>query len=89
MEILKFLLSFLAEEYYDGKELPFLKLLEECDFDFTQALKRLDPKTIAPVLKDVMQMFSNKKPQDNSCGLNPILNVANGKIVYGLKGALS
>ena len=89
MEILQFLLSFLATEYANGKYEAIYKALEDSNFNFSEMLKKLDINAISPVIEEVGKIFSTKKPQDTSCGLNPIISIANKKIVTCLSDYLT
>ncbi len=89
MEILEFLLSFLANEYAGGKYEPIYKALKDTDFNFSEMLKKLDISALSPVIEEVGKIFSTKKPQETSCGLEPIIPVADKAIVSGLNEYLS
>ena len=85
MEILEFLLSYLASEYSGGKYEKLYNLLKENNFDFNLALPKLKLDTIAPIIPDVLGLFGKQKPQENaSCGIEPIKSFANNQIKQSL-----
>lgn len=86
MEILQFLLSFFLSEYGGGKFAPVFELLKENSFDIGKTLKSLDPKTVAPIVKDIFSSAQNKSPTVHvgSFGLSPVKNIADKEIVYTL-----
>ncbi len=85
MEILQFLLSFFASEYDGGKFEPIFNTLKENSFDIKKTLSSLDLKTVAPL---ILQTFKNSPSQTQPVWegekLNPIINVADKKIVSAL-----
>ena len=74
MEILQFLLSFLATEYAGGKYEQVYKALEESNFDFKEMLKKLSVEDLKPVIDGVKNVFKTENPQNNFRGLTPIKN---------------
>lgn len=89
MEILQFLLSFLATEYAGGKYEQVYKALEESNFDFKEMLKKLSVEDLKPVIDGVKNVFKTENPQKNFRGLTPINNIADEKIIEKLNEYLS
>ena len=65
MEILQFLLSFLAEEFGKGDFAPIVNFLKENSFDFEKILQNFSPIKLIPI---IAEWFSgkNKSPSANS-----------------------
>ena len=89
MEILQFLLSFLATEYAGGKYEQVYKALEESNFDFKEMLKKLSVEDLKPVIDGVKSAFKSENPREFSRGLAPINNIADEKIIEKLNEYLS
>ena len=83
MEILQFLLSFLANEYGQGKYKSLFELLQQNSFDIKSTLKNADLSTLAPVFMDFMsmQIKNSPHPVGESFGLLPLDNIADKKII--------
>lgn len=87
MELLQFLLSFLANEYGNGKFAPVLEALKQNSFDIPKTLKSLNPETIAPIVKEFFSSANKNNPTEYSGranGLSPVRNVADKNIIYAL-----
>ena len=89
MEILQFLLSFLADSYKDGKYKSLFNLLKENSFDLKRVIQNADLSSIAPMFMDFMSQ-NKSSPQTNgeSYGIKPIDNIADKKIVECLNSYL-
>lgn len=86
MEILQFLLSFFLSEYGGGKYAPVFELLKENSFDIGKTLKNLDPKKVAPIVKDIFSSAQKNSPTESvgHFGLSPVKNIADKEIVFAL-----
>lgn len=90
MEILQFLLSFLADGYKDGKYKQLFNLLKDNSFDLKRVVQNADLSTLAPMFLDFMSQSKNSpQPSGESYGIKPIDNIADKKIVECLNSYLS
>lgn len=83
MEILRFLLSFLVEEFgLDGVD--ELKSLLSGDVDFRTFLNGLTPEKLAPILRQAFSVNNNSPSETHSEGLTPIESIADKDIILAL-----
>jgi hypothetical protein len=89
MEILKFLVSFFANQ----KEFEGFKPLFDCflqgNMDFKSLLSKLDMQQVFQAIS-TFTSFANKNPQQNDfaggVGLSPIIDLADDKVLKALNG---
>ena len=86
MEILQFLAQLFANEQNSKIITPILELLKQNNFDLRKVLANVDPKTLAPIIKEFMSNMQNR-PTDSvrrNNGLSPISNIADKDIIFSL-----
>ena len=86
MEILQFILNFLANNLGNGQLSCIFDLLKQNDFDISKTIKNFNPDSLAPILNSFMNMQKNSHKEESysPCGLNPIAKIADKDIVYTL-----
>ena len=87
MEILRFLLSFLAKEYDGGKFSEIFNLMNKYDFDLKKVMENIKPEDLSPIMETFSQ---NKTPTETvgAFGLQPIKDLADKDVIYALNGYL-
>ena len=86
MEILQFLAQLFANEQNSKIITPILELLKQNNFDLRRVLANVDPKALAPIIKEFMSNMQNR-PTDSvrrNNGLSPISNIADKDIIFSL-----
>lgn len=86
MEILQFLAQLFSNEQNSKVLTPILELLKQNNFDIKRVLSNLDPKVLAPIIKEFMANMNNR-PTDTvgrNNGLSPISNIADKDIIFSL-----
>lgn len=85
MEILRFLLSFLVDEF-GLDDFEDLKGFLSGDTDLRTFLNGLTPDKFAPLIRRVFSEKNNNPSETTSEGLTPIENFADKDIVFALNG---
>ena len=86
MEILQFLAQLFSNEQNSKVLTPILEILKQNNFDIKRVLSNLDPKVLAPIIKEFMANMNNR-PTDTvgrNNGLSPISNIADKDIIFSL-----
>ena len=88
MEILQFILDFLAKQGGESTLSRIIKLLKDNSFDLKKVLRELKPETVAPIIKQFLNSAPAAKVSasatQKSYGIAPIARVADKDIVYTL-----
>lgn len=88
MELLRFLISFLAKENKLPDLEPLLKNLQNNSFDLKKTLANMDFNALAPLMEALLSFGNNKNSpfvsNGDEVGLTPISDIGDKDIVYAL-----